>query len=338
MNALVVPAAQDAVAARAPAAGIWQHCSTRGVPKRDRFDFWRQLPVGTAVERPLGARGDFFGEFRGTATPEGIGYAELDVDPCVCRFGRDNPDVVQVGLIAAGHMHIRYARDGRFAWGAGNGLMLFDCGRPMTTVTSRCELVYVTLPRAAVVAALGGDTIPRGMAVRPLAPSVLKADLTACLRGLQRDPARTAAEVAAAVRTAGALALVALAGVRGAGHRWPQQLDAALYRAARHQLSLHVADPLVTVSAVAAALGCSRAHLYRLFAVRGESVGGVLYALRMQQAAALLRAHPQVAISAVASRCGYGEPAAFGKAFRRRFHMTPGDWRAALAEATGAPA
>lgn len=336
MDGSVVPIAPNAVAARAPVASVWHHRSTREVAKRDRFDFCRALSMGSHIERPLRAHGDFFGEFEYTATPEGVGFAKIDIDPCISRFGPGGDDSrVDVGTVNAGTMRIRHGRDETLVLNAGSGPVLFDAARPMTTQTSRIEVAYLSLSRAAVVAAIGGDTVPRGMALRPLPPGMPTSQLVACLHGLQREIGRNTPAVNIALHTANALALVVLANLRGAAHHWPGELDIALYRAACHQLSLYAADPLVTVSAVAAALGCSRAHLYRLFAKRGESVSGVLYALRMQQATTLLRTHPQVAISAIALRCGYNELAAFNKAFRRRFGTTPGDWRAELVETAG---
>lgn len=310
---------------------VWQGRSTREVPEAERFEFWRQFQVAAHMERPAGARGDFFGEVKYTATSDGIVFGKLEVDPCVSRFGPGGDDtVVDIGIINAGTMRIRYARDQTTVLHAGAGPVLFDPARPMTTSTTRSDLAYLRLPRATVVAALGGAAIPRGIAVRPFAPDALAMQLADCLRGLRGENAATVTD---ALHTAAALALVALANTRGVGHHWPGELDDALYRAARHQLALRVGDAQSTVEAVAAVLGRSRAQLYRLFAARGESVAGCLRELRMRHAADLLEASPRNAIGAIAARCGYSEPFAFDKAFRRRFEMTPSDWRAMRAGA-----
>ena len=285
--------------------------------------------MGSHVERPLGAHGDFFGEFAYTATPDGTAFAQIDIDPCISRFGPGGDESrIDVGMVNAGTMRIRHGRDQTQVLNAGAGPAVFDAARPMTTRTSRIGVTYLSLPRAAVVAAIGGAAVPRGAAVRPLAPGVLTSELVACLRGLHYAVGHDTPIVDATLRTADALALVILANLRGAGHHWPGELDAALYRAACHQLSLRVADPRVTVDAVAVTLGCSRAQLYRLFAAHGQSVAGYLYELRMQRAAATLRKQPPLPVNAIALLCGYSEPIAFDKAFRRHFGMTPSDWRA----------
>jgi AraC-like DNA-binding protein len=239
--------------------------------------------------------------------------------------------VVDIGLLDAGTMHIRHDHDQTLVLNAGTGPVLFDPTRAMTANSSHTEFTLLRLPRAAVVAALGGAVVPRRAAVRPLAPGTLTTGLVACLRTLRREAQSGVPTSVAALDTAGALALVSLAHARGERHHWPGELNAALYRAACHELALRADDPMVTVNMVAHVLGCSRAQLCRLFAAHGETVAGYLHEVRMRQAAFLLRAQPQLAIGVIALQCSYIEPAAFTKAFRRRFGSTPRGWRAAVA-------
>lgn len=317
------------VAARPPTPVRWLRHSTQEVPKGDRFDFCHALIAGSRFESPLGERGDYFGDFRFAVTPGGIDFVEMIVDPCASRFGAGGDDTsVVIGVLNAGYMHIRHGKDQTFALQAGAGPVVFDPGRPMTARTSRTDTSYLRFSRAEIMEALGGDAVPRGMAVRPLPPNLLTAQLQACVHGLKSGSCEGVA-AGAALRAARALVLVALAGTRGAGHHWSDALDDALFDAAIHQLAYHVANPRVTVEEIAATLGCSRAQLYRVFAVRGEGVEQRLRGLRMQQAAALLTARPRLALDLIAERCGYGESMAFRKAFLRHFGMTPRDWAAA---------
>lgn len=316
--------------------GAWRVRSTREVSPRDRFDYCRAFPTASHIERALGTRDDFLAVFKYAATPDGIDFGDIAIDACVSRFGPGGDDAyVDIGMLNAGTMRIRHGRDQTLTLHAGLGPVLFDASRPMTTYTSRSDVGYLRLPRAAVVAAIGGSAVPRGMAVRPLAPGVLATELGACMRGVASGSIHGADAVVDALRTARALALVALANLRGAGHHWSGELDGALFAAACHQLAQHVANPRVTVDAVAAILGCSRAQLYRLFAARGESVAEHLRELRLRRAASLLRVEPDAAIGTVATCCGYTEPISFDRAFRRRFGMTPTDWRVASSSAGG---
>lgn len=307
---------------------VWLYRSTGEAPARDRFDFWRHLQIGSHMVCPLAARADFFADYSATTAPGGIGFAAMRLDPCVSRFGPGGDDtMVDIGIIAAGSMHIRYGRDQTLTLNAAAGPVLFDAARPMTTVTTRCNLVYLHLPRAAVVTALGAGGMAQIGVARALPRGALATQLMACLRGLHAGSAASAASVGATLGLARALALVALAKLRGEGHHWEGGLDDALHAAAQHQLAQGLADPRLTADAVAGVLGCSRARLYRLFAARGETVAGDLRELRLRHAATLLRASSQAPISAIAADCGYGEPVAFAKAFRRRFGLAPRAWQ-----------
>src|SRR3546814_4060534 len=85
----------------------------------------------------------------------------------------------------------------------------------------------------------------------------------------------------------------------------------------------------LTADAIARAIGCSRASLYRLFEQRGLAVAEHVRAVRLNHSRTLLR-DPRLGIGDIALRCGYDDLSAFGKAFRRRFGMTPRDWRQSI--------
>lgn len=314
---------------------IWQHRSTLEVPKADRFDFWRQFPAGNHMQCPLGAGDDFFGEFGYVAALDVVGFVALGVDPCLSRFEPGAGDWVDVAMVNAGVLHICHGRDRRLVLRANAPLVVFDPTRRATISTSRCDLTYLRLPREVVAAAIGRDAALQGAAVRPLVPNVLTAQLAACLQHLRHVEEKTTRDVVRTLYAAWALALVALTRERGNGHHWPGMLEQALYLAACHRLAQGIANPFLTADLVATELGCSRAQLYRLFAARGTSVAAHLYALRMQHAVQLLSARSGIPIGTVAMQCGYGGPIAFDKAFRRRFGLTPSDWRAAQASSRG---
>lgn len=79
---------------------------------------------------------------------------------------------------------------------------------------------------------------------------------------------------------------------------------------------------------VARAAGLSKFHLLRLFrAVFGETPMKYAEGLRLQRAAARL-AGPHGLIDEIAFEAGYETGSAFGRAFRRRFGLTPSAYRA----------
>lgn len=97
-------------------------------------------------------------------------------------------------------------------------------------------------------------------------------------------------------------------------------------RARRAMKALEVrADAL---PAIAREAGASTSHLHALFA-REAGIGpaGWRRALRLARAAELLR-DTALPVAAIGAACGYGDPAAFARAFARRYAVPPSAYRA----------
>ena len=78
---------------------------------------------------------------------------------------------------------------------------------------------------------------------------------------------------------------------------------------------------------LASASGFSVPHLHRLFAAcTGESIGGHIRRMRLERAGRKLRMGA-VDITEVALAAGYGTHAAFSKAFRQHFGLSPRQFR-----------
>ncbi len=90
------------------------------------------------------------------------------------------------------------------------------------------------------------------------------------------------------------------------------------------------ADPEVSPESVAAALGISKRYLQTLLAGSGTSFVQELNATRLDRASDLL-ADPRAAglpIAEIAFRCGFLDAGYFARLFRKRFGITPREWRA----------
>jgi AraC-like DNA-binding protein len=75
---------------------------------------------------------------------------------------------------------------------------------------------------------------------------------------------------------------------------------------------------------IASRLGCSRAHLYRVFARNGLTIAGYLREVRLRRCrAALAAAGSGDTVADIAFRCGFDNPVHFTHLFRRRFGMLP---------------
>jgi len=88
-------------------------------------------------------------------------------------------------------------------------------------------------------------------------------------------------------------------------------------------------DEPPSLGEIAAQLRLSERTLVRRLGERGTSFRALVDRARQQRAAALL-ADPAVAVSEVAYRLGYTDPANFGRAFRRWFGESPRHYRDAL--------
>jgi AraC-like DNA-binding protein len=100
-----------------------------------------------------------------------------------------------------------------------------------------------------------------------------------------------------------------------------------LYLAARVVVARHYRRPL-TLAAVARALASSPRALQRAYAQFGDvSFHEDLMQRRMAAAAQLLAEQPALAVAEVARLVGYRQPSHFARTFRRRFGLSPADFR-----------
>ena len=69
-------------------------------------------------------------------------------------------------------------------------------------------------------------------------------------------------------------------------------------------------------------------HFHRIFsAMVGETLNHFIQRIRIEKAASQLAGNPKKSITAVAIDCGFSSSAAFSRAFREAFHMSPSRWR-----------
>lgn len=304
--------------------------TTDVAPARERFDFWHGLFPGIEMRHTVRERG-YGAEALTYAGDDGIAFTDLTCAPTASRFFDGRLDHLQLCLVTEGQFGVAHGDDARERLGPGPGLHLLDCHRPARTYSkTRYRAFHISLPRAAVYRAIGGDPIAGTAALRTLPETPLARLLKDQMHALSRHgPAMNAEEAAAAMTLLGGTALAYL----GSFHRAPEpqasRIGDALFASACRFIEAHKDDPGLTAKIAARAIGCSRAGLYRLFEQRGLSVADHIRDVRLNHGRALLR-NARLDIGDVALRCGYGDLSAFGKAFRRRFGVTPSAWRATL--------
>jgi transcriptional regulator GlxA family with amidase domain len=86
------------------------------------------------------------------------------------------------------------------------------------------------------------------------------------------------------------------------------------------------------VAELAGKFGWSRRHVNRLFHQHfGFSVAALKMEMRMLKAASLLR-DPNAKVINVAGECGFDHPGLFNACFKKRFGISPGQWRPKASE------
>src|SRR3546814_17660707 len=109
---------------------------------------------------------------------------------------------MQLCAVVEGQFGVTHGKDERKWLGPGGGLQLLDCHRAAQTHSeARYRAYHITLPRAAVYRAMGGDPIAGTGALRTLPDTPLALLLKDQLGALARHGPNMHAEEAAAGRT-----------------------------------------------------------------------------------------------------------------------------------------
>ena len=105
--------------------------------------------------------------------------------------------------------------------------------------------------------------------------------------------------------------------------------NAGMFAAAQTFIKRHLTSPRLNPELIARHLHCSRAHLYRVFAARGEAVADYVRERRLESARGLLArgSASKEQIGEIAFRCGFEDPVHFTRVFRQRFGLTPSELR-----------
>lgn len=94
-------------------------------------------------------------------------------------------------------------------------------------------------------------------------------------------------------------------------------------------LRQHARDPGLTVADIAQALELSVSHIHRLFAQEGNTVARWLWAQRLESCALELSstAHAHRTVGEIALDWGFSDLSHFSRSFRKRFGLSPKEWR-----------
>ena len=190
----------------------------------------------------------------------------------------------------------------------------------------RVEHLIVMLPKRAFA--------ERGLALEPLMArrlggsggiSRLALDtMRNAFRELPSMPEAAAHGVGEAITQLVHLSLLDLAGQATA-----QSQREALRERIKQHVGQHLADPELTVDAIARALNCSRRQLYNAFAEEPDGVAGYILARRLEACRQVLadRTSGHRSITEIALGNGFQNMAHFSRVFRAHLGVAPSDYR-----------
>ena len=114
-----------------------------------------------------------------------------------------------------------------------------------------------------------------------------------------------------------------------AGQATQQTQREALRDRIKQHVARHLADPGMTVDAIAHALNCSRRQLYNAFAEEPDGVAGYILARRLEACARVLadRHGPPKSLTEIALGHGFHNMAHFSRVFRAQLGVAPSDYR-----------
>jgi AraC-like DNA-binding protein len=308
---------------------------TRDVPRGERFDHWRALhPMIGLDPFDRDTAKDFDGERLDCTSAEGITFGFTRSASVIAHFGTKGSDTLLLGRVVKGESEVQVGSQAPSTL-SDEGFSLLDHRRAYSIVSPETHAhLYLILPRRMVVNAIGEDPLSGHAGSRTLARSPLLELLWSHMQKLAEvGESLNTQGTAVAMKAAADLALTGLAQMGRNGARDVQgRAEEALVASAERIIRLRCSDSALTADAVAASVGVSRAHLYRAFAARGLAIGDVIREARLGEARRLLSAPHHRVIGEIAHQAGYEDAAAFSRAFRRRFGLSPRDWVAALRE------
>lgn len=300
--------------------------TTEVVEEKRAFDFWRSTVMSAAdlerldLDRPFSASrmiatSPHGGVFHTVSRP----YSLQRTSSHVRRDGRDEVGIL-LALKGRGYMEQGYngclleAGDISFqTWarpGSGGGLSDF-------------EEIRLTVPRATFLSQIGDI---QDLAGSKIAAGPLNDLYGAYMRAFAASvPNMTVAETGIAIESA----LHLLRGiVHGRTSRADHELSSNALRSlalARIEHCLH--DPEFGPASLAADLRVSRSRLYAAFS-GGEGIAATIRSARLDRAHDRMRRarKPGLKIAPIMASCGYTDCAAFSRAFRQRFGLSPRDF------------
>lgn len=304
---------------------------TSDLPAAERFAAW-QASIGVFLQVRLLQPSDDEGF---DAWAESYLIDDIMLSRCVAGRQKFDRRAIQIARDSIDHYMIQLLLDGTIDMTLGRRtlqhprrhLIGFDLGEGMDTVNSKFDLISVIIPRRRLAHLLAKPDLLHATTIDPdSGTGILVANFIRAL--YQSAPRLSPAEASAAGASLLELLALAFNGVTFQSGDAPEAMAQAELVRVQTFIKANLASPELGPSTVVAALGISRARLYRLFA----PIGGIAEYVREQRLRRCLAdlvssqlAHRQIA--EIAYGWGFADPAHFARLFKQRFGRTPSEVR-----------
>lgn len=328
----------------APAPSSPLFLSTSALPARDRLPVWRDVFGQTMVRLDIEPVKDtsFHAEGELRVLP-GAALASVTATPVkVSRtqklIAADKADMV---FVVTADVPLHVAQNGReHVLDAGDAIFLRGGERSVIRSGDRAKFTNISVPTDDLVPLLAGGR-DFSMTVVSRQSDVLDL-LLGYVRLLQARPQPFSDELgrlaAGHIRDLMA-AMVGFEPDRGPPGGERGGVRAARLRAIKADIGRHLCEPALSIDLIAMRHGISARYVRKLFQEEQTTFSDFVLFLRLERSRQLLR-NPVRTISTIASvahACGFNDLSYFNRTFRRRYGVTPTDFRNG-AQAVPAPA
>ena len=302
--------------------------TTDDVAARERLDYWREAICDVFVK--LDCRSAQRHGFYGHMTSEVLDCIQLSLVDAgsqhvlrgARQLAKSNEDDFLISMQVDGVGVVR--QDGRDALLQPGSMALYASTRPYELLfPRRFRQLVVQLPRAILSQAVRDPDALTAHALTAETPETMLLGTT--LRALHDSASGLAAGSRVHVATSVVQSIAAALG------RLPQAKAARGADVAGHSraqicayIDVHLDDARLSATTIAAGLGFSRQHLYRLFANGEESLERYVWRKRLERVRADLEnpATAPATIAELAERRGFTSPEHFSRAFRAMYGTT----------------
>jgi AraC-like DNA-binding protein len=307
------------------------------LPPSQRFALWREahrLPMRADPTDEDGRR-DFRIRLRRLFGPAGR-FSDLMASPMklsrtMADCQRDGVDMIGLTLMLERPIEHVFDKAGRSAVVQPGQILVKDftqvagCSWP----TSAHRGLNLHLPRVTVESAVGRKV--ESLHGTVLSPNGLAPMLAAQLSTLTDIVPRLSASARAATLEATVAVATTTLRVECGSKPEDEENTKGLFSAALSFIERHLGSRHLNPEFIARQLGCSRAHLYRVFAAHGATVADSVRVARLRRTRELLTggADRNTFIGDIGFQCGFDDPVHFARLFRQEFGMTPSEARAA---------